>query len=191
MTEPDEPRWLNAEEFAAWLPLISTTVWLPAALDAQLQRDAGMTLVEYSVLSWLSMSPGRTARMSEVAARANVNLSHLSRIAARLEKRGWMRRSPDPQDGRATLAVLTEQGWDKVVATAPGHAAEVQRLVFDNLSTADVSHLRRITERILHTAKPDLCLPELLTAPSALATTRAHRSRAGTSPPEPGSGLAR
>jgi hypothetical protein len=69
MTEPDEPRWLNAEEFAAWLPLISTTVWLPAALDAQLQRDAGMTLVEYSVLSWLSMSSGRTARMSEIAAR--------------------------------------------------------------------------------------------------------------------------
>src|SRR3954462_12154672 len=82
-----------------------------------------------------------------------------------LETRGWMRRSPDPDDRRATLAFLTEQGWDKVVATAPGHAAEVQRLVFANLSTADVSHLRRITERILRTAKPDLCLPE--TADSA------------------------
>ena len=165
MTEPQEPRWLSAEQTAAWLPLIGVTTWLPAALDAQLQRDAGMTHVEYGVLAWLSMSPDRTARMSEIAARANVNLSHLSRIAARLEKRGWMRRTPDPQDGRATLAVLTEQGWDKVVASAPGHASEVQRLVFDHLSPADVRHLRRVTERILQAAKPDVCLSELPTAP--------------------------
>ena len=156
MTEPQEPRWLSAEQTAAWLPLIGVTTWLPAALDAQLQRDAGMTHVEYGVLAWLSMSPDRTARMSEIAARANVSLSHLSRIAARLEKRGWMRRTPDPQDGRATLAVLTEQGWDKVVATAPGHASEVRRLVFDHLSSADVRHLRRVTERILQAAKPDV-----------------------------------
>jgi len=156
MTQPHEPRWLSAEQTAAWLPLIGVTTSLPAALDAQLRRDAGMTHVEYGVLAWLSMSRDRTARMSEIAARANVSLSHLSRIAARLEKRGWMRRTPDPQDGRATLAVLTEQGWDKVVATAPGHASEVRRLVFDHLSSADVRHLRRVTERILQAAKPDV-----------------------------------
>src|SRR3954469_24877383 len=85
MTEPQEPRWLSAEQTAAWLPLIGVTTWLPAALDAQLRRDAGMTHVEYGVLAWLSMSRDRTARMSEIAARANVSLSHLSRIAARLD----------------------------------------------------------------------------------------------------------
>ena len=135
-------------------------MWLPAALNAQLQRDAGMTHVEYGVLSWLSMSPDRRARMSEIAAWANVNLSHLSRIATRLEGRGWLRRTPDPADGRATLAILTHQGWDKVVATAPGHAEQVQRLVFDNLSTADARHLQRIAQRLLAAAKPGLQLPE-------------------------------
>ncbi len=170
MPRSQEPRWLSPEQTAAWLALIGTTVWLPAALDAQLQRDAGISHVEYVVLSWLSMSPGRTARMSAIAARSNVSLSHLSRIAARLEKRGWMRRTPDPDDGRATLATLTDAGWDKVVDTAPAHAEQVQRLVFDGLSAADVRHLERIAARILRAANPDLPARELPVDPPVPTT---------------------
>ena len=154
------PRWLTDEETRAWIALASTLVWLPAALDEQLQRDAGLSFVEYTVLSWLSMKPGRVARMSEIAGLANVRPSHLSRIAARLEARGWMRREPDPADGRATLATLTDAGREKVVATAPGHVEEVRRLVFDSLTEAQVGELREIGERIVHAARPDLCLPE-------------------------------
>lgn len=155
MAQQSSPRWLTPEQAEAWIALATTTVWLPAALDAQLRRDAGVTHVEYQVLSWLSMCPDRTARMSEIASRANVTLSHLSRIATRLESRGWMRRTPDPKDGRATLAILTDAGWDKVVATAPGHAEEVQRLVFDNLSADQVRDLQQISERIVHAVRPD------------------------------------
>jgi DNA-binding MarR family transcriptional regulator len=158
MVESGE-RWLTADETRGWIALFCTLVWLPAALDAQLQRDAGITHVEYQVLSWLSMSPSRTRRMSEIAAQANVHLSHLSRIAARLEKRGWMKRTPDPGDGRVTLAILTDDGWDKVVATAPGHVAEVRRLVFDHLTPAQVSQLELIGARIATAAKPELDLP--------------------------------
>jgi DNA-binding MarR family transcriptional regulator len=160
MDDDAAPRWLTVDETRAWIALASTVVWLPTALDAQLQRDAGVSFVEYTVLSWLSMRPARTSRMSEIAALANVKLSHLSRIAARLEGRGWMRREPDPDDGRATLAILTAAGWDKVVATAPGHVAEVRRLVFDGLTPAQVDQLRQIGTRIVHVAQPDLCLPE-------------------------------
>ena len=66
-----------------------------------------------------------------------------------------MRRAPDPQDGRATLASLTDAGWDKVVATAPGHAEEVQRLVFDNLTAEQVRQLGQISETIARAARPD------------------------------------
>ena len=159
MVRPAAPRWLTPEQTRAWIALAGTMVWLPAALDAQLQRDAGITHAEYQVLSWLSMSPAHTARMSDIATRSNVSLSHLSRIASRLERRGWMRRAPDPDDGRVTLAILTEDGWDKIVATAPGHVEEVQRLVFDNLTPAQMRHLQGIGERITRAAKPDICLP--------------------------------
>jgi DNA-binding MarR family transcriptional regulator len=156
--EQREPRWLNREQTGAWLELAGMMVMLPSALDAQLQRDAGISHVEYQVLSWLSMTPGRTSRMSQIAEMANVRLSHLSRIVSRLEGRGWIRRTPDPDDGRATLAVLTDEGWEKVVATAPGHAEEVQRLVFDNLSTAQVRQLQQIGHRVLEAVQPGHCI---------------------------------
>lgn len=158
MVDDVQPRWLTEEQTRAWLALVGATVALPAALDAQLQRDAGINHVEYQVLSWLSMSPSRTTRLSDVAATANVNLSHLSRIATRFEQRGWLRRIPDPDDRRATLAVLTDAGWDKIVATAPGHVAEVQRIVFDNLSPTQVRQLEQIAEQILLAAKPGASL---------------------------------
>ncbi len=154
MTDDTQPRWLTPEQEQTWLALLAAMIWLPAAVDAQLQRDSGITKAEYDVLAWLSMSPGRTARMSEIAASANVTLSHLSRIASRLERRGWMRRAPDPEDGRATLASLTDAGWDKVVATAPGHVEEVHRLIFDNLTAAQVRQLRQIGETIARAARP-------------------------------------
>lgn len=150
----NEPRWLTDEEQAAWMALAGMTMWLPPALDAQLRADAGISHAEYQVLSWLSMSPEHTTRMSTLAAAANVNLSHLSRIVARLELRGWMRREPDPVDGRYTLAILTDDGWDKVVATAPGHVEAVQHYVFDNLSATQVRQLREIGERVMRVVKP-------------------------------------
>ena len=43
MDAPQEPRWLDAEETQAWRALASTLIRLPAALDAQLRRDAGIS----------------------------------------------------------------------------------------------------------------------------------------------------
>ncbi|WP_206447525.1 MarR family winged helix-turn-helix transcriptional regulator [Agrococcus sp. KRD186] len=134
---------------------------LPDALDAQLQRDAGISFFEYQVMSMLSMSPQHTRRMSELAALANGSLTRLSRTVDRLNKRGWIIRRPDPENGRYTLAVLTDAGWDKVVATAPAHVEEVRRAVFDPLTKAQLRQLRDISTRIGRTVHPDGCLPTL------------------------------
>lgn len=151
----EQPRWLTEEEMQTWLALSSVLVRLPDALDAQLQRDAGISHFEYQVMAMLSMSPERTRRMSELAGLADGSLSRLSRVVDRLEKRGWVCRRPDPDDGRYTLALLTEQGWGKVVETAPGHVAAVRRLVFDPLTKAQVRQLRDIGSRIMRAIGPD------------------------------------
>src|SRR5262249_34212380 len=122
-----EPRWLTSEQMGAWLALVSVLIRLPSALDAQLRRDAGISHFEYQVLAGLSESPDRAMRRSVLAMLAEGSLSRLSQVVSRLEKRGWVRRTPDPTDGRYTLAVLTDSGWDKVVATAPGHVEAVRR----------------------------------------------------------------
>jgi DNA-binding MarR family transcriptional regulator len=128
---------------------------LPSALDAQLQRDAGISHFEYQVLAALSEAPGRALRMSTLAMLAEGSLARLSQAVGRLERRGWVRRRPDPDDGRYTLAILTELGWDVVVATAPGHVEEVRRLVFDPLTKAQVRQLGEIGRRIMRAVDPD------------------------------------
>ena len=155
------PRWLTTQERASWLSLAAMLIKLPCALDAQLQRDAGLSHFEYQVLAGLSEAPERSLRMSELAVLANGSLSRLSHVVNRLEKRGWVRRSPDPADGRFTLAVLTEKGWEKVVETAPGHVEAVRSFVFDALSDEQAKQLNQIGYRIIKAIDPeDGCLPE-------------------------------
>ena len=150
-----EPRWLDADEQQAWLALAGTINRLPAALDAQLRRDAGITHFEYQVLALLSEAPERTLRMSTLAAQAEGSLPRLSQVVVRMEQRGWVRRTPDPADGRYTLATLTETGWEKVVQAAPGHVEEVRRLVLDPLTKAQLRQLRDIGRRIRRGIDPD------------------------------------
>ena len=156
-----EPRWLDAGEQQTWLALASALIRLPAALDAQLQRDAGISHFEYQVLSMLSMSAQRTLRMSMLALLAEGSLPRLSQVVGRLEQRGWVRRTPDPSDGRYTLAILTDQGWAKVVQAAPGHVETVRRLVIDPLTKAQTRQLRDIGRRIVRAIDPaDPCLAD-------------------------------
>jgi len=155
MDAPQEPRWLDAEESQAWRALAKTLVRLPAALDAQLRRDAGISHFEYQVLALLSEAPGRTLRMSALATQAEGSLPRLSQVVARLEQHGWVRRTPDPADGRYTLATLTGQGEAKVIQAAPGHVQEVRRLVFDPLTKTQSRQLREIGRRITRAIDPD------------------------------------
>jgi DNA-binding MarR family transcriptional regulator len=74
---------------------------------------------------------------------------------ARLEQRGWVRRTPDPADGRYTLAILTDRGRAKVTAAAPGHVQEVRRLVLDSLTKNQSRQLREISRRIMRATGPE------------------------------------
>jgi DNA-binding MarR family transcriptional regulator len=141
--------WLSDEQQAAWRPFVALLLRLPAALDTRLQKDAGITQFDYLVLSGLSEAPDRTLRMSELAAMASGSLSRLSHVVSRLEARGWVRREPCPGDGRFINAVLTDAGWEKVVATAPGHVAAVRELLVSTLTEKEFEQLGAISARVL------------------------------------------
>ncbi|HWJ52624.1 MAG TPA: MarR family transcriptional regulator [Propionibacteriaceae bacterium] len=151
----DEVRWLNAEERATWLRLVAVLNLLPTALDAQLHRDEDLTLFEYYCLAMLSEAPERKLRMTALAARTNATLPRLSRAISGLEHSGLVVREPCPEDRRATNAVLTPAGWDKIVQAAPGHVTAVRELVLDPLTPAQLAQLGRICERLLVRLDPD------------------------------------
>lgn len=147
-SNPTAVRWLSADEERAWIAISHLMLQLPSALDAQLQRDSDLNLFEYLALSWLSMTPQRTVRMSELALLTGGSLSRLSNVVKRLESRGYVRREPDAQDRRRTYAILTDAGWDKVVAAAPGHVEAVRALVFESLEADQVSALAVVGESL-------------------------------------------
>ena len=142
-------RWLDEDEQRTWRSFLATSELLYAALDRQLQRDAGITHASYIVLAMLSEAPNRALRMSDLAVRANSSPSRLSHAVARLEDRGWVRREPAPKDGRGTIAVLTEAGMDMLVRTAPGHVTAVREYLFDRLSADQVRELGDICGAVL------------------------------------------
>src|SRR5579884_3675765 len=104
-------RWLSRRELRVWRLLAAVLDVLPETVEAQLQRDGGLTQFGYAVLATLSEAPGRRMRMTELAHMARGSQSRLSHMMAGLERRGWVRRERAPEDGRGNLAVLTEAGY--------------------------------------------------------------------------------
>jgi DNA-binding MarR family transcriptional regulator len=155
VTNRSSPNALNGEDLETWVGLATLLEWLPAALDAQLLRDSGLTHFEYGILFALAHAPGHTLRMSILAGHANSSLSRLSRAVVRLETREWVRRQTDPTDGRYTLALLTETGREKFDQATPGHVRTVDRLVLEALTGAQAKQLREITRRILRAIREE------------------------------------
>jgi DNA-binding MarR family transcriptional regulator len=142
-------RWLTAAEVDSWLSVVRLMTWLPWSIDQQLRRDSNLAMVEYQVLARLSNQPARTLRMSSLADLANASLSRLSHLVTRLEARGFVRREPDPDDGRFTNAILTDKGYQTLAEAAPGHVAHVRSLVIDVLSPEQLRRLGRDADRIM------------------------------------------
>jgi len=145
---PGDELWLTEAEKEAWTGLVSLILLLPGRLESPLQHDAGLTLFEYLTLSHISETPRRRLRMSELAYLANGSLSRLSNVVKRFEQRGWVERSPDPDDGRYTIAALTDAGYEVVVAAAPTHVRTVRHFVLDRLTAADQQAVARIAAKL-------------------------------------------
>jgi len=151
----DDTRWLTPAQLSAWKKLVAVVEILPGILDSQLQHDAELTHFEYFTLAMLSEAPERTLRMTSLASATNSTLPRLSHVVSRLEKRGYIARRPCEEDRRATNATLTDDGWAKVVDTAPGHVDTVRENVIAPLSAEDVAGLDRAMSAILRTIDPE------------------------------------
>lgn len=153
-TDRSDRLWLSSDELAAWVRVVALLELIPGVLDSQLRRDAELTNFEYYVLAMLSEATQRTLRMTTLAAQTNATLPRLSHVVRRLEGRGLVERLPCPEDGRATNARLTEDGWRKVRQAAPGHVANVRRHIIDALTIEQLSQLTGIADAVLQRLDP-------------------------------------
>lgn len=144
---------LAPAEAETWESLLSVLLWLPAALDGRLKQQ-GLSHHEFLILWCLTQHRGRTHTMSSLAELSRVTPSHLSRIASRLERQGWLVREQDPSDARVTIASLTEAGSLKYAEAAPGYYATLRHHLFGLLTEEQASQLGGITALVAQSLDP-------------------------------------
>ncbi|HYN56821.1 MAG TPA: MarR family transcriptional regulator [Motilibacterales bacterium] len=127
-------RWLTEDEQKLWRGWLAASMLLPERLNRDLQEQHGLTGTDYQVLVELSESPERRMRMSTLAERTQLSRSRLSHQIDRMTRAGLVTRQECAQDGRGMFAVLTEQGWEMIVAAAPDHVESVRRHLVDRLT---------------------------------------------------------
>ncbi|OIJ95572.1 MarR family winged helix-turn-helix transcriptional regulator [Streptomyces monashensis] len=137
-------RWLSPEEQRAWRAYMAATHLLEDAMDRQLQQDAGMPHLFYSVLANLSEAPERRLRMTDLAETVKITRSRLTYAVTRLERDGLVRREDCRWDKRSSIAVLTDEGMAVLERAAPGHVETVRGTLFDRLTPAQVGQLEEI-----------------------------------------------
>ncbi len=154
----EETAEISPAELTTWGSLVGVVLWLPAALDTKL-KPHGLSHSEFQILWWLSLSDKGCRTMGDLADAAGVRPSHLSRIAGRLEKQGWMLRRADPADARFTVASLTESGSRKVAECLPDYYAAMRENLFDLVGKDEAAQLGRVTGEMLHRLHP-ACAPK-------------------------------
>ncbi len=150
---PPGTRWLSADAQVAWRASLSAVQLLNAAVEAQLQRESGLSHADYEILVRLSEEPEHALRMGELADRTLYSRSRLSHAVGRLEKAGLVRREPySGGDRRGLCAVLTEPGLQALAAAAPGHVETVRRVLFEQLTAQQIEQLTAIAQTVIAAA---------------------------------------
>jgi len=133
---------------AAFYGLLVTQARVSERLDAELQAATGISLNRLELLIHLSFEDGRR-RMSDLADALLVSRGGATRLVARAEEDGLVRRETPPDDRRATYAVLTEAGVEAAQRGLPVYMEIVQRLFQQFVSDDEADQLLRIWARVL------------------------------------------
>jgi DNA-binding MarR family transcriptional regulator len=149
LDELPEPEPLGAEEFLAWRGLIRLRETVMREIDRRLRRAGEISLADYGVLITLVSAPSLRLRMSDLAARRMLTPSGITRVVIRLEEAGLVRREPDPDDGRASLAVLTRDGLAALRRAQVVHHSAVRELYVGNLEALELEQLARLFEKAM------------------------------------------
>jgi len=155
----DDVRWLSATQQRHWRAFRDGTALLFDVLARELDDGSGLSLGEYEVLVRLSEAPGRALRMSELAGDLAHSRSRLTHTVARMERDGVVRREPAADDARGVNCVLTDRGWDVLVAAAPGHVESVRAHLVDVLDDAQLAALGAAMQVVVDRLRGPACAP--------------------------------
>lgn len=132
----------------AWGTLLRAHATLMRQLETDFQNETGLALADFDVLAQLAIAGGQL-RMTELAARALVSRSGMTRRVARLVEEGLVRRSKAEADGRGVLVVLTETGLVRLMKTAPVHLRGIAQLFVGRLDDQELAALENALQKVV------------------------------------------
>jgi len=148
---------VSTEEWRAWRAFNSMRRQLDLEIERRLQRDAGISAADYSVLIFLLDSPDRQLRANELGAALSWEKSRLSHQVSRMEKRGLVERRECDSDARGTWIALTTAGSTAVLGAMRDHAETLRKHFFDALTADEIEVLHRASMKIMDSMGPELC----------------------------------
>jgi DNA-binding MarR family transcriptional regulator len=131
----------------AWTALLRAHATLMRHLEADLVKKTGLALADFDVLAQLAQAGGEL-RMSDLAARALISRSGMTRRVARLVGAGLVRRAGADADGRGVLVALTDAGLARLTETAPVHARAIAKLFVAQLSDEELADLESALDKV-------------------------------------------
>lgn len=152
----DKTARLEGEELELWRGFIRLSQLLPAVLEADL-AERGESLSRYEILAVLaSVGP---LRLMDIGKYALVSRARLSVHVTSLEEDGFVARTPDPDDGRASRVELTGAGRKHLAKLTPGHLAIARSAVVERIDPADrprvMSAIASVLEALGDTWRPE------------------------------------
>jgi DNA-binding MarR family transcriptional regulator len=131
----------------AWTSLLRAHATLMRRLDTDLERETGLALADFDVLAQLAKAHGQL-RITELADRALISRSGMSRRVARLVDEGLVRRDRASTDARGVVVALTKEGLARLVETAPVHARGISKLFVGQLDDQELALLERALNKV-------------------------------------------
>jgi DNA-binding MarR family transcriptional regulator len=116
----------DEDRVAAWRAVLLAQSRALRAIERDMEAAGVVSLGWYDVLLELNAAPDRRLRMQDLAARAVLSRTRISRIVTELEAAGYVVRRPDPDDRRAALATITPAGRAALKRAAPTYLAAIE-----------------------------------------------------------------
>jgi len=148
----------NDVDVSAWRALLLAQSRVVRAIERDLDAVGAIPLGWYDVLLELNAAPQRQLRMQDLAARAVLSRTRVSRIVTELADAGYVERREDPADRRAWLATLTAEGRGALKATAPRYLAGIEQHFNRHLTVAERRTVASALDKVVdaHRAEMDL-----------------------------------
>jgi DNA-binding MarR family transcriptional regulator len=118
------------------------------AMDRDAEATGRLLSSEHHILATLNEGPAEGMRPTDMAERAALTKSGLTRAIDRLEAQHLIERRACPSDARGQLIVMTPQGRRILKRAAPEHFRSIARNFADHLTDREVDVLTPALERL-------------------------------------------